>query len=537
MMKTYNLILFFLLILLIQAAPLNAQTNLVINGGFETVGENGRPVGWEYSSSSNVTWSVSTDIVQEGTNALKADIGTGGTERGILQDIPVVQGETYTVSFFYHVYREPTRYGIFFSYEWKDANGDILWGNGYISDPLPYVLDLWMPLETEIVAPEGAATMQIYISGTFNIGVYFDDVRVVKSAPLTLNPTVWNDAPAAGGNLDVAVTTTDGGSWTALSEAGWLSVSPAAGAGETLTLTAAANPAAAIRSGKVKVSTADGSYTDSITVTQLSAAADLTLSNDLLAVGAAENVYGITIISSVNWTAATEAEWIALSQESGAPGSVELTVTVAANQTPGEPRSAVVTVQGEGVEAKTITVTQTAIAPTLTLGGTGIMERGGSYTKNIAAAGESSDSDNFLVIGSNTSWEITGIENWMTLAQTSGTGLATHIGFTAEANSGGTRTAVITIATTSTEKATITLTVTQSGTTGIADVKAGLPVRVSDGKLIVIAPAGVPVEVYNTLGVKLQSQIAGGGETVFEGLPSGRVLIVRSGKSAAKVIL
>jgi hypothetical protein len=83
----------------------------------------------------------------------------------------------------------------------------------------------------------------------------------------------------------------------------------------------------------------------------------------------------------------------------------------------------------------------------------------------------------------------------------------------------------------------VTVKLTVSAGSGIDKVQMQLPVRVVGGQLIVNALSGLRVDVYNAQGIKLQSQIAVSDETVFEGLPSGRVLIVRSGKSAAKVIL
>jgi hypothetical protein len=83
----------------------------------------------------------------------------------------------------------------------------------------------------------------------------------------------------------------------------------------------------------------------------------------------------------------------------------------------------------------------------------------------------------------------------------------------------------------------VTVRLTVSAGSGIDEVQMQLPVRVVGGRLIINALSGLRVDVYNAQGIKLQSQIAVSDETVFNGLPSGRVLIVRSGKSAAKVIL
>lgn len=83
--------------------------------------------------------------------------------------------------------------------------------------------------------------------------------------------------------------------------------------------------------------------------------------------------------------------------------------------------------------------------------------------------------------------------------------------------------------------------VTEAGSTGInettADQKSVLPVRKDGDNLIVTTHAGSSIEVYSILGVKLQSKVAKEDETVIGGLPKGQMLVVRSGKAVAKVVL
>jgi len=79
--------------------------------------------------------------------------------------------------------------------------------------------------------------------------------------------------------------------------------------------------------------------------------------------------------------------------------------------------------------------------------------------------------------------------------------------------------------------------VTEVGSTGIHDVRTQLPLRIQNGNIIVTTQSGNTVEVYNALGLKLQSQTANSTETTLSNLPKGQVLIVRSGNAVAKVIL
>ena len=72
---------------------------------------------------------------------------------------------------------------------------------------------------------------------------------------------------------------------------------------------------------------------------------------------------------------------------------------------------------------------------------------------------------------------------------------------------------------------------------GINDVRTQLPVRIQNGNIIVTTEAGSKIEVYNALGLKLQSQTANSTEITLTNLPKAQVLIVRSGNAVAKVIL
>jgi hypothetical protein len=79
--------------------------------------------------------------------------------------------------------------------------------------------------------------------------------------------------------------------------------------------------------------------------------------------------------------------------------------------------------------------------------------------------------------------------------------------------------------------------IVEAGATGINEVNTQLPVRIQNGNVIVTTESGSLVEVFNALGLKLQSQTANSTETTLSNLPKGQVLIVRSGNAVAKVIL
>lgn len=83
----------------------------------------------------------------------------------------------------------------------------------------------------------------------------------------------------------------------------------------------------------------------------------------------------------------------------------------------------------------------------------------------------------------------------------------------------------------------VTATLTVTPIDGLNDVHTQLPVRIQNGNIIVTATSGSTVEVFNAIGIKLQSQTANSTETTLSNLPKGQVLIVGSGNAVAKVIL
>jgi hypothetical protein len=248
----------------------------------------------------------------------------------------------------------------------------------------------------------------------------------------------------------------------------------------------------------------------------------------------------ITVVSSVNWSASEDADWLTLLPEgTQQPGSVKLKVTATENTAVGEPREATITVSGEqDVEPKTITVKQDAKNPTASFIAHGEIVEGNNYLRTIRSSAGTFDAH----IQSNTSWtaSVTQGGEWLTLPAEYQSGTASKsIKPSVTANTGSSpRVGVITCITTGTVSLTITLTVTQEGgAAGINDIKAALPVRTENGNLIVSVAPGSRIEVYTVAGSRLQSTVSSGNETILPGLPRKQILIVRSGSSVAKVVL
>ncbi|MDR1730434.1 MAG: hypothetical protein LBR52_07215 [Prevotellaceae bacterium] len=186
-MKNYNHIVLFLTLFLTQVISLQAQINLVQNGSFETVDEDGTPTGWTLGSTDEVAYSIVSGGY-EGSNAFQVDVASENTlnfTRFVIQEITDIEiGAAYDVSFQYKVLREPagTDGGMFSNIGTSDATGWVMpidWDIAYI--PLVSVFDTWVPyVKEDVVIPEGAVSFVVELNFNRGINVLIDDIQIVK---------------------------------------------------------------------------------------------------------------------------------------------------------------------------------------------------------------------------------------------------------------------------------------------------------------------------------------------------------------------
>jgi hypothetical protein len=166
----------------------------------------------------------------------------------------------------------------------------------------------------------------------------------------SISPTSQN-AAAAGGSGSVAVTTTSGCVWTAVSTASFITVTAgASGTGNgTVSYTVAANNGSA-RSGTVTI--AGQTYT----VNQAAAAScaySVSPGNRNVGPDASVETFSVTTTAGCTWTATSSAAWLIVT--TGASGTGSGTVTVAVASNPGAARTGTLTIAGQ-----TVTVQQRA---------------------------------------------------------------------------------------------------------------------------------------------------------------------------------
>jgi hypothetical protein len=161
----------------------------------------------------------------------------------------------------------------------------------------------------------------------------------------------------------------------------------------------------------------------------------LTVSTNIVSLPAeANNNKTVDVRSNIAWKATSNQAWLTLSSTAD---SANKTITlIAEDNIVIAPRTATVTVSGNGVVSQLITVVQRGVGPMLNIS-----------TNTISIPAPANNSKSFNVI-SNTKWNAVCNQTWLTLSSLSGTG-DTSITLIAQANPDSTmRTATITVSAT-----------------------------------------------------------------------------------------
>ncbi len=234
-------------------------------------------------------------------------------------------------------------------------------------------------------------------------------------------------------------------SWEVSSNQTWITPGSTSGSDSaTITLTASSNPTNQTRSATITVS-ASGVTSQTVNVTQDAGPSTLSVSPSTLEIGAGSgSTANFNITSNTSWSVSSNQTWITASSSSGSDNT-SITLTASSNPT-NQARSATITVSASGVFSQTVTVTQDAGPATLYVSPT---------TLEISADAGSTETFN---ITSNTSWEVSSNETWISSSSASGSDNTTITLTASENPTNSTRTATITISASGVFSQTVTVT-------------------------------------------------------------------------------
>ncbi|MCF8297575.1 MAG: T9SS type A sorting domain-containing protein, partial [Saprospiraceae bacterium] len=332
---------------------------------------------------------------------------------------------------------------------WVDWNQD---GDFYDANESLNVIGGPGTFTSTIIPPSsaviGATRMRIRVMytgtvspcGTTSYGEVEDYTVVVQSAAanMVISPSSHSVTSAAG---SVQFFLASNVSWSALSNSGWLSLSPSSGSGNaTAIATYSANTSSNPRTATITFS-GSGVSNQIVTVTQAGLSGVLTVSPSNQNVGAASGYTAFTVNSNISWSATDNASWLSLSPAS-ATGNGMLTATFTAN-TSANPRTATITFTGSGVSNQIVTVTQAGVTQFLTISPT---------SQNVSAAAGNTN----FTISSNVAWSASDNASWLSLSPLSGNGNGTLTATYTANTTSNPRAAIITLTGTGVNNQTVT---------------------------------------------------------------------------------
>jgi Viral BACON domain/Putative binding domain, N-terminal len=176
------------------------------------------------------------------------------------------------------------------------------------------------------------------------------DVAVANNTP---------QLPASGGTGSVSVTTARDCTWTASTEAGWISLGATSGQGSsTLNYVVQANPVGTARHGRLMVAQ------HAIDIAEAAAACRYDVSPSAMSVDApAQQVsIALTATAGCQWMVRADAPWIGTTAPASGTGSATLQIAITANT--GSARAGAVTIGNATVHVTQAALVTPAPAPT-----------------------------------------------------------------------------------------------------------------------------------------------------------------------------
>lgn len=221
--------------------------------------------------------------------------------------------------------------------------------------------------------------------------------------------------------------------WSISSNQSWLSASPSSSNGSAwITLTAtSANTNTTKRVATITVS-ATGVTSQTITVEQDGSATVFSVSPTTINVGSSSGTTSFTVTSNISWTTLIDQSWVTISPTSGTTTSL-VNVNYGANTSTTE-RTSTITINGTNGDKKYVQIVQAGVAKSL------------SVSKSSLNVTEVANNTATFDITSNTSWNISSSQTWLSVSPSGGVNDASITVKTMENNPFAvTRNAIVTI--------------------------------------------------------------------------------------------
>jgi hypothetical protein len=336
--------------------------------------------------------------------------------------------------------------------------------------------------------------------GTVTIaGLTFSVTQAGTACAPAFSPTSANvGASATTGS--VAVVAASGCGWTAVSNAGWITLTgtPSGSGDGTVSYSLQANASASSRVGTVTIGSA------TYTVTQAAAGCSYTLSALSAEVSAARVTYSVTVSAPAGcaWSAVSHSSWITITAGANDTGSGSVIYRVSANHSV-SPRTGTMTIAGA-----TFTVTQLGTSCTVTILPTSANVGHGASTGTVA-----------VTAPDGCGWTAVSNANWIDVTSgASGSGAGT-VAYSVDANAGAGRSGTVTVGGN-------TFTVNQAAepcSYSISPAGASLPASGGGGTVNVTTTAGCTWTASSPASWVTIGQPAGGtgsGSITFNALPN-----------------
>lgn len=286
-----------------------------------------------------------------------------------------------------------------------------VWVNGTHTTTSTTIPSGAAPWDAPITSTNQIFEYRVAVPGTYNyLCTPHPNIQIGSFTATSVQPTLAvsplnHNVSATSGSVNFSVTSNS--NWTASSNAAWCTVTSSGSGNGTIVANYQANSTTSQRVANITV-VVSGLSPIVVTVTQAGAAVTLSVTPANQSVGYQQGNTNFSVTSNSNWTATSNQGWCTVTSSGSGNGTI---VANYESNTTSAQRVATITVSANGATSSTVTVTQAAFTPTLTVT---------PSNRNVSSVEGITTFD----VMSNAEWTAVSSAEWLTVP-TSGTGNAT----------------------------------------------------------------------------------------------------------------